>query len=43
MTHIAEISVGRIDLGTIVFVERHAPETVILGLSCYAELFPEYV
>lgn len=38
-----KISIGGVDLDTVVLVEGHAPESVVLRLSCDVELLPEFV
>jgi len=42
-TRILEVCVGRVDLGTKVFIKWHAPEPVVLCLACYVELVPKGV
>jgi hypothetical protein len=39
----AQIRVRRLNLGSEVFVEGHAPETVVLRLSGGVQLFPNYI
>ena len=42
-THVAEVGVGRIDLGAILLVEGHAPEAVVFAETGSVELVPERV
>ena len=42
-SHVAQISVGRIDLRSIFFVQRHAPEPVVFGFARFVQLIPQRV
>ena len=42
-TYVAQISVGGVDLWTVVLVERHAPEAIVLDFSCNVELTPQLI
>jgi hypothetical protein len=41
--YVLEVGVRGVDLNTVVLIERHAPESVVLGLACDMELLPERV
>jgi len=43
MTHILQISIGRMDLRTVLVVQWHAPEPVVLDLAGLVQLGPEFV
>jgi len=42
-TDVLEIGIGSMDLGEVVIVEGHAPETVVFNLAGGLELLPEFV
>lgn len=39
-TYVAEIGVGRVNLGTKFLIERHPPESVVFMFSGNVEFFP---
>jgi hypothetical protein len=41
--YILQVGVGRMDLWSEFFVERHAPEAIVLNLTSRVEVFPEFV
>jgi nitrous oxide reductase len=40
-TYVAEVSIGGIDLWAVIFVEGHAPESIVLGFPSDVELLPK--
>ena len=39
-SHVAQISVGRINLRSILLIQRHAPEPVVLDFACLIQFIP---
>ena len=42
-THILQIGITGIDLRAIIFIQRHAPESIVLDLTRSMELVPKFV
>ena len=42
-SHVTQISVGRINLRSIFFVQRHTPEPVVFGFARFMQLIPQRI